>query len=323
MRLLVIGGTAFVGRAIVHDAVSRGHEVAVLNRGQTEADLPAAVERLVGDRQGDLSALSDRAFDATIDVIAYRGSDVDHLADALGDRGGHHLQISSISAYGDPLPMHATEEQAQLHAPGSCDPDAPIDFATYGPLKADAERAAARRFGGQLTIVRPTYVIGSHDMTLRFPYWVARSLRGGRVAVPASDRAVLQYVDARDLASFCVGLLDRGRTGAFHACGPFPEQSFLTAIRRVVRHVAPPGTEVVEVDTESPESLHSPTAFPLWGGVEPEPAMAMDPSKALAAGLTLRPLEASVDDVVEWWGDRDWPAHWLSADDEAALLATV
>lgn len=323
MRLLVIGGTAFVGRAIVLDAVSRGHDVTVLNRGQTATDLPASMERLVGDRQADLSVLSGRSFDATVDVIAYRTSDVDHLADALGDRGGHHLQISSISAYAEPLPMHATEDQAHLHAPGSCDPDAPIDFKTYGPLKADAERAAESRFGGRLTIVRPTYVIGAHDLTLRFPYWVARSQRGGRVAAPASDRAVLQYVDARDLASFCVGVLERGKTGAFHACGPYPEQSFLTAIRRVVSHVAPPGTEVVEVDTESPASLHSPSAFPLWGGVEPGPAMTMDPSKAITAGLTLRPLENSVDDVVDWWGDRDWPPHWLSAEDEAALLATV
>lgn len=322
MRLLVIGGSAFVGRAIVLDAVSRGHDVTVFNRGQTATDLPASVERLVGDRDGDMKTLSGRAFDATIDVIAYRASSVDRLADVLGERGGHHLQISSISAYAEPFPMHANEDQAQLHPPGSCDPEAAIDVDTYGPLKADAERAATRRFGEYLTIVRPSYVIGAHDLTLRFPYWVARSLRGGRMAVPKSDRSLLQYVDARDLALFCVGLLERHTTGAFHVCGPDPAEPFLTVIRRVVNHVAPEGTQLVEVDTESPESLHAQTKFPLWSGPQPDPVLGMDPSRAVAAGLTLRPLEDSVDDVVAWCGDRDWPPQWLSAEEEAALIAS-
>lgn len=323
MRVLVIGGSAFVGRAIVHDAASRGHEVTVLNRGKTATDIPDSVERLVGDRERDMSALSGREFDATVDVIAYRESAVDALADVLGDRGGHHLQISSISAYAEPIAMHATEAELRLHPPGSCDPEAAIDVDTYGPLKADAERAAERRFGRDLTIVRPTYVIGGHDLTLRFPYWVARCQRGGRIAVPASDDAVLQYIDARDLGAFCVGLLEHETTGAFHACGPYPEESFLTAIRRVASHVAPQGTELVEVASGSPASLHSETTFPLWGGPAAEPAMAMDPGKAIAAGLALRPIEDSVDDVVEWWGHRDWPDHWLGADDEAALLGSA
>lgn len=320
MRVLVIGGSAFVGRAIVNDAVNRGHEVSVLNRGRTATDIPESVERIVGDREGDMSALADREFDATVDVIAYRASAVDALADVLGDRGGHHLQISSISAYAEPIPMHATEDELQLHPAGTCDPEAPIGFDTYGPLKADAERAAVRRFGAHLTIVRPTYVIGGHDLTMRFPYWVARCKRGGRIAVPASDAAVLQYIDARDLGSFCIELLQRDTSGAFHTCGPYPEESFLTAIRRVADHVAPDGAELVEVDTESPANLHSQTKFQLWGGTEVRPAMALDPAKAIAAGLVLRPLEDSVDDVVAWWGDRDWPDQWLSAEDEAALL---
>jgi 2'-hydroxyisoflavone reductase len=321
MELLVVGGTAFVGRAIVHDAAARGHTVTVLNRGRTPSDLPDGVERIVADRQGDLSVLDGRRFDATIDVIAYRASDVDRLAEALGDRGGQHLQISSISAYADPVAAGATEAESTLHPLGAVDPEAPIDGATYGPLKADAERAAVRRFGDATTVVRPTFVIGAHDLTYRFPYWVARCERGGAVAVPAGSAAALQYVDARDLAAFCVGLVQSGTVGAFHACGPFPQPGFHATIERIAAHVGPPGTELVDVDEEVIASEGREGAFPLWGGVAPEGVMAMDPAAALAAGLTLRPVEESVDDVRTWWQGREWPSHWLAPEDESALLA--
>jgi 2'-hydroxyisoflavone reductase len=323
MRLLVIGGTAFVGRAIVHEAVARGHDVTVLNRGRTPSDLPAQVERLTADRQSDLSVLAGRDFDATLDVIAYRASDVERLFEALGDRGGRHLQISSISAYEDPIDAGATEDTAALWPDGQVDPAAPIDGGTYGPLKADAERAAVRCFGDGTAIVRPTYVIGAHDLTMRFPYWVARLARGGEVAVPASDAATLQYVDARDLAGFSVGLVEQGRAGAFHACGPFPQEGFVATVERIAAHAAPAGTRLVEVDTAVLEAEGKTGSFPLWSGPEPEGALALDPSRALEAGLTLRPVEDSVDDVRRWWGTRDWPAAWLAPDDEAALLAAA
>jgi 2'-hydroxyisoflavone reductase len=320
MRMLVIGGTAFVGRAISLAAHEAGHDVTVLNRGVTPSDLPDGVERIVGDRQADLSALEGRTFDATFDVIAYRGRDVDALADALGDRGGHHLQISSVSAYGEPMPVGATEEQASLWPEGGVDDAADITGETYGPLKAAAERAAQRRFGEQLTIVRPTYVIGGHDLTMRFPYWVQRCRRGGTIAVPGPRDSALQYIDARDLAALCVALVEHGTTGAFTAAGPWPRASFVDTVERVAAHVAPAGTSVVEIDPAAIESAGLAGRFPLWTGTQIEPAMAVDPSKALANGLSLRPLTESVDDVVSWWGDREEPAHWLSPKDEAALL---
>jgi 2'-hydroxyisoflavone reductase len=320
MRILVVGGTAFVGRAIVRDAVARGHDVTVINRGVTPSDLPDGVERLVGDRHQDLRALDGRAFDATVDVIAYRASDVDRLADALGDRGGHHLQISSISAYQDPIAPGSTEDDATLWPDGSVDPEAPIDGTTYGPLKAAAEYAALRRFGETTAIVRPTYVIGAHDLTMRFPYWVARCARGGDVAVPGSRSATLQYVDARDLAAFCVRILEHGRRGPFHACGPFPAEGFLTSIERIAAHASPPGTRLVELDSATLAAAGREGSFPLWSGPDGDGALAMDPARALASGLALRPIEASVDDVLAWWGEREWPAHWLTPEDEASLL---
>jgi 2'-hydroxyisoflavone reductase len=320
VRLLLIGGTSFVGRAIALAGVTDGHEVTVLNRGQTPTDLPAQVERLVGDRQGDLSALAGRHFDATIDVIAFRPSDVRALHEALGDRGGHHLQISSVSAYEDPPDVGATEATATLWPEGAADEDAPITAETYGPLKAACEREAVARFGDGTAIVRPTFVIGSHDATLRFPYWVERCRRGGAIAAPGPRDVALQYIDARDLGVFTVALVAQGRRGAFTAAGPWPAARFVDVIEQVARHVGPAGTTVVEV---APERLAQELAgkFPLWSGPTGETVLAMDPSLALDNGLVLRSLDESVDDVVSWWGDRPWPEHWLTADEERELVA--
>jgi 2'-hydroxyisoflavone reductase len=320
VRLLIAGGTSFVGRAAALAAVERGHEVTVVNRGVTPSDLPASVEHLVGDRQGDLSALERRTFDATIDTIAYRPGDVARLAAALGDRGGHHLQVSSVSAYQDPDHEGATED-APLWPAGLAAPDAEITATAYGPLKADCERAALQHFGAASTFVRPTYVIGGHDATLRFPYWVARARRGGSIAVPGPRGSAMQYVDARDLGAFIVTLLASGTSGAFTAAGPWPPARFVDTVEQVARHVAPSGTEVVEVTPDDVERAGLSGSFPLWSGPASETALAMDPSKALGAGLSLRPLVDAVDDVVAWWGDRPWPDRWLTEDAERALLA--
>lgn len=320
MRLLIAGGTSFVGRATALAAVSHGHDVTVINRGVTPSDLPSSVEHLIGDRQGDLSALAGLAFDATVDTIAYRPGDVDRLADALGGRGGHHLQVSSVSAYADPEEEGGTEAGTDLWPEGAADPGAPITGETYGPLKAACERAALRRFGADTAIVRPTYVIGGHDATLRFPYWVQRARRGGRIAVPGPRGLALQYIDARDLGALVVTLLTSGTTGAFTAAGPWPAARFVDTVEQVARHVGPPGTEVVEVAPGAVTDAGLEDRFPLWSGPESEAGLAMDPSKALAAGLTLRPLVDSVDDVMAWWGDRPWPEQWLDGGAEEALL---
>lgn len=320
MRLLLIGGTSFVGRAIALAAVANGHEVTVLNRGKTPSDLPPDVERLVGDRQGDLSALRGRSFDATVDVIAYRPGDVAALCDVLGDRGGHHVQISSISAYFDPAQLGATEEIASLWPAGSVDDDAPITASSYGPLKAACERAAIALFGETTSLVRPTYVIGGHDATLRFPYWVARCRRGGTVVVPGPASVVLQYIDARDLGAFTVSIAEHATPGGFTAAGPWPAARFVDVVQTIASRIGPPGTEVVEVPFELVEAHELGGKFPLWSGPKVETAMSMDPSRGLGHGLSLRPLEESVDDVVSWWGDRSWPEHWLTAAEEQSLL---
>ncbi len=310
MRVLIVGGTSFVGRAIAWSAWHHGYEVTVINRGVTPNDLPENIERLTGDRRGDLTALSQRTFDATVDAIAYRPSDVERLALALGERGGHYVQISSISAYQDAAIPHATEADLTLWPDGE---------ETYGPLKAACERAGWRLFGESTTMVRPTYVIGSFDATLRFPYWVERVRRGGEVAVPGPRDLYMQYVDARDLANFVVHVVDERLTGAFHVAGPQPADHFFHMIEQIADHVAPPGTALVEVSAETVRAASLEAKFPLWGP-ESENLLALDSALAIAHGLSLRSLTDSVDDVSAWWGNRPWPARWLTDAEETRVL---
>lgn len=322
MRILIVGGTSFVGRAVAWAALDAGHDVTVINRGQTASDLPATVTRLIGDRQGDLSALADLSFDVTVDAIAYRPVDVDALAQALGERGGHHIQISSVSAYDDPPKEGATEDSAVLWDDPTLARDAEVTAETYGPLKAACERAAEEHFGERLTFVRPTFVIGSHDATLRFPYWVDRLRRGGTVAVPGPRDNALQYIDARDLGEFVVTLAATSTLGAFHVAGPYPPGRFFEVIQSISDQVSPSDTRLVEISPRHIKSHHLDSRFPLWSGSTSETALAVDPAKAVAAGLTFRDLSESVDDVISWWDDREAPSWWLTREQEAMLVRT-
>ncbi len=321
MRVLIVGGTSFVGRAVAFAALASGHDVTIINRGQTPIDLPDTVTRLIGDRQGDLSALGALSFDVTIDVIAYRPNDVVNLRNALGERGGHHIQISSISAYEDTPAGGATEETARLYSEAPSEPDAAITAESYGPLKAACERAAHDQFDN-VTIVRPTYVIGSHDATMRFPYWVQRIARGGNVAVPGPRHHALQYIDARDLGQFVVTLAEHHTLGAFHVAGPYPAPSFFDVMSAILDQIGPNETRLVEISPRHVSSHHLNARFPLWSGATGETDLVVDPAKALAAGLTLRDLSESVSDVLAWWGDRESPSWWLTREQEAMLVRT-
>ena len=322
MRVLIIGGTSFVGRAIAWSALAANHEVTVINRGQTESDLPDAVTRLVGEREKDLSALAGRDFDLTVDAIAYRPRGVATLYEALGNRGGHHIQISSVSAYEDPAEEGASESVARLHPEPTFDLDAAVTSETYGPLKAACERAAQEYFGDSLSIVRPTYIIGSHDATLRFPYWTQRLARGGDVAVPGPRANAFQYIDARDLGDFVVTLGERSTCGDFHVATPYPAVRFVEALEQIADLIAPPGTTLVEVAYEQIARHHLDGRFPLWSGTTNPTVLAVDPAKALGAGLRCRALRESVEDVVQWWGDREGPSWWLTREQEAMLVQT-
>ena len=321
MKLLIVGGTAFVGRAIAWSAWHHGHDVTVLNRGVTSSDLPESIERLVGDRRGDLSALAARSFDATIDVIAYRPSDVERLAAALDDRGGHYIQISSISAYDEPLQPGATE--ATLHL--MSDPDdleAPIDEATYGPLKAAGERAgiASASVKGPRWFARPTSSVRS---TPRCAFPTGSSARVAAARLPCPVPAMLACSTSThetSRTSWCASPKRHCR-GLITSLVPSRPSSSSRRSRRSLITRCARGHHGHSGESDRVLDAHVADKLPLWGlGESANYIEALDSSLAISEGLDLRPLEDSVDDVLEWWGERAWPTRWLTSDEETRLL---
>ncbi len=322
MRILVIGGTRFVGKHVVEQALARGHEVTLFHRGRTGPDLFPEVEHRLGDRDGDLSALSEGEWDATIDTCAYLPRQVHALADTLGDRGGHHLLVSSVSAYAAPDGPGITEDAAlqELDDPTVEE----VTGETYGGLKVLCERAAVERHGASTLLVRPTYVVGPDDYTWRFPWWVARIARGGEVAVPGPAQAPLQVIDARDMGAWMVRLLEDGRQGAFHACSPEPPFTWAEAVQQIVDAVGPEGTNVTWVDPSVVVAAGvREGAFPLWSADDSDVwVMACDPSRAYGTGLTPRPLADTVRDTLAWTRTvEEPPGTGVTPETESDLLA--
>ena len=321
MRILIIGGTRFVGRHIVDAALTAGHDVTVFHRGQTGPELFPGIERRTGDRNGDLAELADGSWDATVDTCAYVPRHVHSLADALGQRAGRYLFISSVSAYAPPEGPGYDEDSplAELDDPTVEE----ITGETYGGLKVLCERAAVDRFGRGTVIVRPTYVVGPDDYTWRFPWWVARLARGGEVLAPGPADAPAQVIDVRDMATWTIGLLEHGQSGAYHAVSPAPPFTFGDQLETIRTTVAPEGTSLTWVDADFllGEGLDDGT-LPLWSGADESALiMAADPAAATATGLRPRPLAETVQDTLDWLRGQQQPQQpGLDPDRETDLL---
>ena len=325
MHILFIGGTRFVGRAMVEAALERGHEVTLLHRAMTTDPLFDDVEQLMADRDGDLSVLDDREFDATIDVCAYFPRQVTSLAKALDDRGGHHVLVSTMSVYDD-VDAPGLDESASLVRLSDTATEE-ITGETYGGLKVLCEKAADKAYDkGALTVIRPTYVVGPYDYTGRFTWWVRRIARGGQVLAPGPADAPIQLIDARDQAVWTIQLVEGAKAGYFNSASPTPPFGFGDLLDATVRAVGPSGTELVWVDgawlKEQGETSQS---LPLWTEGTPEYTLAADPAHAIAAGLSPRPLTSTVSDTWDWIKRTQPPMApgWgLSTEREAELLAS-
>src|SRR5436305_15346952 len=219
MRILVIGGSSFVGRGIVASALERGHDVTLFNRGKPAPGAFPDAEHITGDRNSDLSALQGRGWDATVDVCAYVPAQVRSLLSALGDGAGHYTFISTISVYGQDVADSGFTEDAPLLEP-CWDDELTMD--KYGELKVACEQVAQELAGDRLLIIRPGYVLGPHDPTHRFTYWVERVAQGTSPMAGPDAEQPLQGVDARDLGLFTVSQSEAKPVDAFHLTAAEP-----------------------------------------------------------------------------------------------------
>ena len=291
MRLLLLGGPKFVGRAVIDVASARGHEVTLFNRGTTGAGLYPELDRVVGDRDGGLEGLRGREWDAVVDTSGYLPRVVGQSAGLLADAVGHYVFVSSISVYASFAEVvDEGSELAELSAPGSEDISA-----DYGALKALCEREVDTAFPGRSTAVRAGLIVGPHDPTGRFTYWPHRVARGGDVLVPGPAWRPVQLVDVRDLAAWIVTAAEERLSGAFNATGPATMGAVLDAARRASGSTA----RAVEVDDAflTGQGVGEWMELPLW--IDPSNDdwrhfMEVDSSRATAAGLTFRPLGETV-----------------------------
>lgn len=303
MRLLILGGTLFLGRHLVDVALERGHEVTLFNRGVTAPGLFADVEQIHGDREHDLGRLEGRNWDAVIDTSGYVPRVVRATAERLSDAVEHYTFVSSISVYGTYEQPGVAEDAPlpPLPEPGSEDVER-----YYGELKAACEREVQEVFGERALIARPGLIVGPHDPTERFTYWVARMAAGGRVLAPAAPEQPVQLIDARDLAAW---LLNTSEGGLFNLTGPATALTFGEMLERI-RAVVNPAAEITWVDEGAlAEAGVEPWSdLPLWLDLPRHPELrgflAADISRALGSGLSLRPLEDTVADTLAWVRER-------------------
>jgi 2'-hydroxyisoflavone reductase len=339
MKLLVLGGTRFLGRHFVDAALARGDIVTLFNRGKHPHAWGDAVTDLLGERDPaiapGLAALADGEWDAVVDFCGYVPRCVRASAGILRDRSARYLFVSSVSVYAA-TDRPGTDETAAV---GELPDASSEDVAKYyGPLKAACEREVERIYGADALIVRPGLIVGPHDPTDRFSYWVARlaapALLGDRAeeaVVPAPPDRPIQVIDARDLAAWMRTLLEDKRHGTFNACSPaghWTMQDLVTAAA-AVRGPGGPRPAWVDDATLLAHKVEPWVGLPLWLPASmPEYAgfMAIDAGKAVAAGLVLRPLAATVADTAAWLQERPAGGAFaavLDADTERALLAAA
>lgn len=317
LHLLVLGGTVFLGRHVVQSAIDAGHRVTLLNRGRRRGGLFPEAEHLVGDRDGDLSALHGRRFDAVIDCSGYTAAQMQRSAEALGVARPPLVFVSSISVVAAFPPRQMHDESA---------PRLDGDDG-YGAQKARAEDAVTAAWPGRAAIVRPGLIVGPHDPTGRFSYWPQRVARGGAVLAPGRPDRPVQWIDVRDLAAWCLHLAERAMVGTFNAIGPTqPMAALLAACREATGSDA--HWQWVDDAALLDAGVAPWTGLPLW---VPEDDAAFGGmllarhERAVAAGLRCRP---AIDTVRATW---DWlqrdasavraPAQALTAEREAELLA--
>jgi 2'-hydroxyisoflavone reductase len=307
LRILILGGTGFTGPYQVRYALSRGHKVTTFNRGKTHpGELPKGVEQLIGDRNGQLDALRDRQWDVAIDNPTTLPAWVRDAAQILKGSVERYVFISTISVYADT--SQGVDETAPLAKYDGADPYKETieavkasGYKTYGPLKALSEKEAEKWFPGNALIIRPGLIVGPRDETDRFTYWPVRIDRGGEVLAPGNPSDPVQFIDARDLAEWTIRMAENGETGIYSATGPSKPlgigqmlDGIKDALHSNVKFTWLPAEFLKQQKVEAWSDM------PVWAGDELGLARTKI-DRALAKGLTFRPLAETARDALAWF----------------------
>jgi 2'-hydroxyisoflavone reductase len=303
VRILILGGTLFVGRHLVEAALERGHEVTLFNRGQTDPGLYPDLETRHGDRAGgDLESLREGTWDAVFDTSARVPRWVREAATLLADRVGHYSFVSSCSVYSDTT-LPGTNESSPVHTLEDETTEEITSADVYGGLKVLCERELERTLPGRSLSARAGLIVGPYDRSGRFTYWVHRIARGGDVLAPEPRAQPVQLIHGRDLADWLLEMAEKGETGVYNATGP---ESPLTMERLLEAIVAETESEArlvwVEEDYLVENGVEAWSDLPLWlaPGGNPEVAnfLAVDVTRAVTAGLKFRPLTRTIRDTL-------------------------
>lgn len=324
MKVLMLGGTRFVGWHLAEAAVARGHEVTLFHRGQSRSTGPAGTQSVLGDRSTPTTPLPEGEWDLCIDVCGYLPADVERSATELADRVGRYAFVSTVSVYGDRTRFGLTEDDAVAPCPEAL-LDERLDKHTYGPFKGRCEAHVQETFGHRATIVRPGLITGPLDTTERFGWWVRRLRRGGDVLAPGPQSAGVQWIDARDLAEFTLDLAEKEIGGVYNAVGP--ERStglsdFLEGMNAALG--SPADLHWVDSGFLLDRGVTPWEELPLWIPEDGERGlMTVDGARSRGLGLKLRPLAETLRDFAAWMPQTMGAdgAKCLSPEREASLLA--
>jgi 2'-hydroxyisoflavone reductase len=332
LRILILGGTGFTGPYQVKYALARGHKITTFNRGKTHpGELPNEVEQLIGDRNGKLDALKDRQWDIVIDNPTTLPAWVRDAAQILKGNVERYVFISTISVYGEV--KSGIDENAPTEKYAGADPYKETmeamkasGYKTYGPLKALSEKEAEKWFPGKALIIRPGLIVGPRDETDRFTYWPVRIDRGGKVLAPGSPNDPVQFIDARDLAEWTIRMVENNETGIYNATGPAKPLGvggMLNGIKDALKSNAK--FTWVDEDFLTQQKISPWSDMPVWTGKDSALSQTKI-DKALAKGLTFRPLDETARDTLTWFKKlpQDRQSHLkagLTPEREAEVLA--
>lgn len=326
MKILILGGTVFLGRALVEAALQKDHQLTLFNRGKSNPDIFPEVEKLVGERDSKMVALQNRRWDAVIDTCGYIPRVVRRSAELLANSAEQYIFISSMSVYADASQQGITEGAAV----GKLDDETTeqVNGDTYGPLKALCEQAVEQAMPSKALIVRPGLIVGPHDPTDRFTYWPWRIAQGGDVLAPGWPERAVQFIDVRDLAEWIILAVEKGLMGIFNTDSS-PGAVTMGALLDTCRQVSGSQAKIkwVNEDFLLKNEIQEWIEMPLWipeSSKEYAGFFAFDSSKAISQGLKFRPTQETVKATLAWANTRPADHAWragLSRQREEELLS--